>query len=710
MMVAALLLVPAVSAAQQNEGAAPTGRQIDIGIRGTAYGSGSDEARYQRYRDLRDGVTLDFFRYLREGDGWAFNAEADHVGYRDQRAAATFNRFGRVKASFQWDQVPLFYSGTTRTPFAEVAAGVFVLDDSIQGVPAALPGVVAQSAMFDLRQRRHTADAQVVFTASRHADVTLSVKNTLRQGAQPYAGTFGIGGAIASEFPMPLDQRTTEFAGAFEWANDRAFARVGYDGSFFRNDVQSLVWDNPSRTTDIATGSSRGRMALSPDSDMNTLSASGSVKLPGRSRAAAHVSYGVMAQDSALLPFSINTAHADIPLPRATAEAEAHVTAMNYSFTSSPVRMLWFNARYRQYEFDNRTPEFHITQWVNWDSSVATGEHTSEPFGYTRHTFDGDAVFSPTRYVGMKFGYTREQTDRLHRVVEETTEDIVRASVDSTGLGWLTVRGIYEHAERRGTPVHWQELLAIGEQPTLRHFDISDRDRDRVTGLVLVTPISQLSFNLSAALGNEDYPGTNFGLRDNDNQVYTVGVDVVPRDSLSFGVSFGYEEYNALQASRTANPLPARTEEYLADPAQQFNDPRRDWTDDTSDIVKTFSASMDLLKLIPKADIRVGYDLSRGRTTYVYGLAPDTIIAAPSQLPPVRNELQRGSADVTYFLTSHFGIGMAYTFDRYLVEDFALGDLGGLALPASNPALMMIGYTYRPYTAHTTWARMTYYW
>src|SRR5688572_7689880 len=350
-MVATFLLVSATATAQQNEAGQATARQIDIGVRGTTYASGSDDARYQRYRDLRDGVTVDFFRYLKESDLWQFEAQADHLGYRDQRASASFNRFGKVKAVFQWDQLPLFYSGTTKTLYNEVSPGVFTMDDAIQSTTA-LSGAIGTAGVFDLRQKRHTANAGVTYSASRHTDISVAVTNTLRQGAQPYAGTFGIGGAVAAEFALPLDQRTTDLRAALEWGNTRGFAKIAYDASFFRNDVQSLTWDNPARATDILTGSSRGRLALAPDSDMNTLSASGSLKLPGRSRASAFVSYGVMAQDSALLPFSVNSAQPILELPRATAQADAHVTAMNYSFTSSPVRMVWFNARYRQYEFD----------------------------------------------------------------------------------------------------------------------------------------------------------------------------------------------------------------------------------------------------------------------------------------------------------------------------------------------------------------------
>ena len=95
----------------------------------------------------------------------------------------------------------------------------------------------------------------------------------------------------------------------------------------------------------------------------------------------------------------------------------------------------------------------------------------------------------------MRAGYTREDVDRTFRIVEKTTEDTARASVDLTGIGWLTVRGIYEHGKRSGSPVDGLELLSIGEQPTLRQFDISDRNRDRFSAVVLVMPLSILSFN-----------------------------------------------------------------------------------------------------------------------------------------------------------------------------------------------------------------------
>jgi MtrB/PioB family decaheme-associated outer membrane protein len=738
-MVAALLLVSGAAMAQDDNGSpapqqdvaksapAPAGEfgftnSIDFGIRGTFFGDGSDQARFQRYSDQRDGGTIDRIRFGKMTNAYQLKLEGDHLGYRDQRFSLAYQNYGKVKANFEWNQIPLYYSDSTQSLYSATAPGVLSMNDAlqlgIQNRTTTVLSAVGQATGFELRSRRDVANASVIYSATPDLDFKILVRNTDRQGTQPWAGSFGISGTPATvELQVPLDHRTTELGTSLEWGNTRGFAKVAYEGSFFRNNIPTLTWDNPARLTDapFAANSSApavGRESLWPNSNMNTASVSGGVNFAGRSRATGYVSVGSMRQNDTLLPMTVNPLIPVVPLERATAEAEARITAMNYNFTSRPTNTLWFSARYRQYQFDNRTPVFETGSYVNYDTSYSpTLNHESEPLGYTRHTFDGDASYSPFRLVGFRAGYTREETDRTHRIVANTTEDTARASVDLTGLGYLTVRGVYEHGKRRGSEVDGLELLSIGEQPSLRQFDISDRDRDRFSTIVTVTPFSFLSLNGSAAVGREEYPGTNFGLRNNNNNVYSIGFDLVPSDAINFGMSYGWEKYTALQASRTSNPLPANTEQYLNDPTQTFNDPRRDWTDDSADRVKTLDLSFDLLKLVPKTEFRFGYDYSRAESTYVYGLAPNSVVAAPVQLPAVTNQLRRGTFDVKYFLTSHLAAGVVYWYDDYQVNDFALGPRESLALPATaSPAIIQMGYSYRPYTANTVWGRITYLW
>jgi MtrB/PioB family decaheme-associated outer membrane protein len=692
------LLMPAGAMGQDQ-----TPNVADFGITGTTYGDNSDQARYQRYRDLRDGGTLNLFRFTKATDSRWLNLQADHVGYRDQRYSVSFNDYGTLKTSFEWNQIPLFFNQDTRTLFTQTAPGVLRLDDAIQSglqnKTATLTGVVAQAQPFDLRVRRNVADFKLTYNARQHLDFNLVFKNTTKDGNQPWAGTFGFGDAV--ELPVPVDTRTTDLGAAIEWATSRGSVRLGYDGSFFRNNTGTLVWDNPLRVTDSPTlGPLQGRMSLWPDSNMSAGSVMGLLNLPARSRATAYISVGNWSQNDPLIPFTINSSLPVIPLDRTTADAQARVTSMNYTFNSRPADEVSFTARYRSYDFDNRTPVFHVGKTVSYDTSVATfADGGTSPYSLTRRTFDAEVSLTPVKYIkysAFRAGYTREQISQTFRSFDTTTEDTLRLSADTAGLTWLTLRGVYEHGKRVGSGLDEQVLDDIGEQVSLRQFDISDRTSDRFSAIVQVSPWSQVSFNGTASAGKEDRPGAVFGLRSNDNRGYSFGLDYVPREAVSFGLNYQFEKYTALQASRQANP------------GAQFNDPTRDWTTDSSDNVKTFTAALDLLKAWPKTDVRLAYDYSHAESLYVYGLVPNSTLPPVVQLPAVVNQLQRGTLDVRYHLTSHVAAGLVYWYDKYSVNDFALG--AATLTSIAQPSFLMIGYLDRPYTVSTVSGRFTYYW
>jgi len=718
----ALVLAPAALSAQETGGASQSGPPTptatateadqttpnfaDFIGRGTIFGDNSDKARFERYRDLRDGGTLDAFRYTSDTMSRHINVQADHVGYRDQRYSAAYDDFGKLKVTFEWNQIPLFFSQDTATLFSEVTPGVLRISDAIQsGIQnktTTIGAAVGQAQPFDLRLQRDILSLRMTYTATPNLDWNVAIKNTTKDGTQPWAGTFGFSDAV--ELAVPVDTRTTDIGTSLEWRNDRASATLGYDGSFFRNNIGTLIWDNPLRITDSSTaGPLQGRMSLWPNNNLNTASASGSISLPANSRATGYLSIGAMTQNDALIPFTTNSALPTIPLDRTTADAKAIVTAQNYQFTSRPVEGWWFNVRYRSYDFDNRTPVFNVSQTVAYDTTVeAFAEGGTSPFSFTRRNLDAEASYTGFRWTALRAGYSREQVDQTFRTFDTTVENTARLSADVTGISWLTLRGVYEHAKRTGSGLDEQALDDLGEQVSLRQFDISDRTTNRFSGIVLVMPFSSLSFNGTVSAGNEDRPPTmpsgqeTFGLRSNDSRSYSIGMDYVPRDQVSFGISYEFEKYTADQLSRQANP------------GVQFNDPTRDWTTDGADRAHTLFASLDLLKVWPKTDVRFGYDFSRAETTYIYGLAANTTLPPVVQLPPVQNELQRGTADLRYTISRHFQAGGAYWFEKYTVDNFAQNPstLSTLA----QPSFLILGYLTRPYTANTIIGRVTYLW
>ncbi len=340
-----------------------------------------------------------------------------------------------------------------------------------------------------------------------------------------------------------------------------------------------------------------------------------------------------------------------------------------------------------------------------------------------RQNFDADVNFTPITAAAVGVGYTRANEDRNHRIFESTADDLVRVSFDSVGTGFFTLRTKYERSQRRASgaaseiAVHLAETLERHEeQPNLRHFDVAERDRDRVTVIGSVMASENVSINASVAAGKDDYirdqfvasGESRFGLRDNTHRVLTFGFDAAPLEEASIAASYSHERYKAFSTSRQARP------------GAQFVDQSRDWSTDATDRVHSFLVLFDLMRLNDRVDVQVSYDFNRARAFYEYGTGtvadrtlPEEVIVegtlpTPEELPPTLSQLHRATTDLTYWVTDQLGIGGSYWFEDFDVEDFTLDVESTPNLLRGNT--LLLGYLYRPYTANTVWGRLVYRW
>lgn len=690
---------------------------VDFGYRGTSFTG--DEARYNRYRDLRDGGYVDRFRFAKENQTVAFHAEANNVGYRDQRYYADVQSIGKVRATFEFNSNPL-YQVQARSYFTGAGTGTLTINDAAQTAIQTSP-TNAESALaaygnnYNIESRRDNANLNMIYTAARDVDVKVQVRNTNRTGSNLQDFGFGSspGNMMVLDMPVPVDDRTTDLRTRLEWANQRGLLAVGYDASWYDQHNAAFTFDNPQRVSDSATaGPAFGRAALMPSNSMNTFSVNGAYALPKHSKASAAISYGVMDQNESLLPLTTNTALAGLPaLPRASAEAKVDVVSTALGFNSRPTRDLWLNAKFRYYDYRNKTESF-TTVVVPGDYGIGVSE-TSEPTAFDRTSFDLDASYSALKYLDVGGGYSYEgyanhlanETEQ-GRIYKSTGENIFRLTANSTGSQYLSARVKYERGSRTSNGFDPEILAEIGEQPGIRHYDIAPRDRNRVTGTFVVTPRPVFDVNASIFYGHDEYPETTYGLQDNKNNGYSIGFDIVPNAIVNFGLNYGREKYDTLQASRTSNPAPDPT----------FTDPRRDWTNTINDKVNTLSMDLNLVKAIKRTDIRVGYDISDGNTNYAYGLVPNTTLTAPVQYTTQpTNRLDVGKVDVQYFIRANLALGGAYWYEQWKVQDFALDPAIIDALIVRNPTSNALtgfytGYSNAPYKANTFFLRMRYLW
>lgn len=681
---------------------------IDFGGRITQVDG--DEARFQRYRDLRGGIYGTNMLLGRRTEDWNFEAQAWNAGYRDQRYQLEFQRIGRLEATFLWDQIPMFISRDTRTLYTQTAAGVFRIEDSIQQEIQAgtrtLRNFEDQAVRFDLKTQRKIGQADVKFAFDRSTDITLLVRNTTREGAIPFGATFGFNNAV--ELPVPVDWRHTELQSALEWGNDSGMLRIGWDGSTFDNNVEGVTWDNPLRFgPDIAGTPSQGRMSLWPGSTLTYLHGTGAVSLPARTRVTAYVALGQGRSNESLLPFTINTAIAPVALARPTAEAENQMTIAQFTLASRPTRVVSFNAKYRYADVDVQTPIFERRGGsVAYDANFNASAGPSEYHSVKRATFDADAAFQLVPTTSMKVGFSHLASDYTHRIWEKTAENVFRVSLDTTGNQYLMVRGLYENRKREGEQFEAGALAEVGELADMRHFDVANRNRQRFTLIATLMPGGMVGLTASAGVGRDEYPDSGAGLQSYDSDQYSAGFTVTPDDRYNLTASYGWERYQSLQRSRAATTA-----------ADQAN-PLRNWTTDFTGKVHFLEAGVDI-DAIERTAIRLSADWNRSNDTYLYGLVTGSPLAVPEQLPAVKNELLRGEVDITYELTRNLRFGVAYWYDDYDVQDFALGPttLTGIALPPvqeGQPVVatnaLLLGYLYRPYTAHAGFVKLTYLW
>lgn len=723
-LIAALVLASAAAAAAQTPPSRPQPTDpVEIGasgFTGNPYGTidfggrytdvTGDEARFQRYRDLRGGAFLNEVLFGRRSENWTLLAQAWNVGYRDQKYEVEYRNVGRLRASFLWDQIPMYISADTRTLYTDAAPAVLRLEDvmqqQIQGGTKTLRDFEDQAVNFDMRTTRYIGQADVVFNANRETDLAFSIKNTTRTGEIPMGGTFGFSNAV--EVAAPIQTRTTDFRSALEWGNTRGMLRVGWDGSVYTNDNETMVWDNPLRYGPDASGApSQGRLPLWPSNTLNYLHGLGAYNFTRQGRVSAYLALGSATSNEDLLPHTINTALATIPLSRPSAEAEQQSTIAQMNFSMRPVPRLSLTAKYRYSDVDVQTPIFERTGSVAYDSSLSTTPSESEYHSVNRTTFDADAAFAVLPFTSVKVGFGTLDTEYTHRLWETTRENVFRASVDTTSNPVMMLRALYENRSREGDGFDPAALLEVGELPGMRHFDVANRDRQRFTLIASVTPGGIFGINGSAGIGRDEYPEGTHGLQSYDSDQYSIAVDVIPDDRYAFNFSYGWENYNSLQHSRNASSA-----------AEAIN-PLRDWTTDFDGQVRFADATLDIAEAIEKTSIRINVDWSSGDDLYVYGLVPGSPLAVPEQLPPVTNEILRSSVDVTYAISNQVKLGFAYWYEDYQVEDFALGPdtLSGIALPPVEPGqpvvatnALLLGYQYRPYTAHVGFVRVTYRW
>jgi MtrB/PioB family decaheme-associated outer membrane protein len=626
-------------------------------------------AKFLQYRDVPSGLIWQsvYFRVARDSFT-TLQLFGHNLGQQDQDLSLRANQPGTADVQLRWDRIPHVFSTNARFLGTESAPGIFTLP-----VPRPDTATLNRSPFVaPVKERWDPINGTLTLTPSPKWDFKVEYQHIDKNGDRPMGMAFGGSNNNAREINEPIDQSMNDLRLSQAYTQPHFQAMVSYAYSQFSNALQSVGSDNPLVTVDsLAAGTSRGRTALAPNNQAQTITGTAAVSLPRHTRVTGTLSYGWRSQNEAFIAPTINSKDLD-SLTRAgyvfptSLNGSIHTSLVNLTMTSRPIRPVTVSARYRSYDFKDETPEVSVPILVISDRTFAAGA-TSERFPYTQDNADVSVSVRPRAPFTVTAGYAWDRMDRDSAVrnVSRVTENTNRLSVDYTGLAWASVRLSYNHGERRGSEYY---QLTTSENPDSRRFDEADRNQSNLDLMLTVTPIDQITLTGTYQVGRDTFPNSPDGVqRDNSNAI-GAELDWTPIPRFLMGAGYLREWYNNQFDSRYRTGSTDAT----------LNNATFTWVatniDSSTTAYVTFSAT-----LIPnRLELGGMWQISKSTfqmqafnpVTPTGGTAAQNAAATAMTFPAATQELQPLTLNVRYRLSADWSLTARYQTEHFTNYNF----------------------------------------
>jgi MtrB/PioB family decaheme-associated outer membrane protein len=329
---------------------------------------------------------------------------------------------------------------------------------------------------YDLYTRRQAVSAQFTVNFDPRWAMDGSVRPEHKDGAKPM-GTVSrnTGGDISTPIPDLIDQNHTQTNLGVNFKNDRAFAQAAYYGSYFRNNVSSMSWQNWASPT-----GTMNTMSTAPANDFSQVNATAGVNVSATAKLVANGSYSRATQNA---PFLTDPTTPVVPVN--SLNGLVVTTALSAKLTSKPSKKLNLAAGYRFDDRDNQTA-VHVFQYADAGEApvananfpagstnplgpvVAQNANANRPYSRKLNQFTADADYAVAPHQWVRAGYQFERIDRWCAGswidcadAAVTNENVLRGEWRTSVAASVTARVNYAYAVRRDPTYNENAFLAL---------------------------------------------------------------------------------------------------------------------------------------------------------------------------------------------------------------------------------------------------------
>ena len=656
------------------------------------------EAKFQEFSEEPRGVFLEEYAVRAWRDRNLLLFYGDHALRHDQSNALTWWNGARWRLDLGYQEVPHNLSFIARSPFSEIAPGLEVISDSLQaanqanaaGYPARLRDALNSSPRLNLGFRTDISRARMRARPARGWQFELNGSRRMRSGRKAFGGAFSPGNGI--EIWEPIEQRILDGTARASYTKEKATLQATAEVSEFHNDVNTLTFDNPAKLTGAQN---QGRIDLYPTNRSVRGTLAVGYKLPARSAFNGTVGLARNTQNDPWIPFTVNKADPyssldSLPSERST-HAKVDVLTQDYRLTSRPRSDVSATLKFRQYHYDNKTPEHVFSGESVADGAFTPGAIESESRSYKHNSYGGELSYTPFRKVSLTGIAERLDRTRTHREVLSDREEAVEGKLHLRPMDKLSVEGHVRHAKR------WDRDADFSydgeEQTALRRFDVGARDHMDSGGGFTLTPTERIELGGTFGYVFEKYSDdladtVRIGLRRVHSRNASADFTFHAKDNLDLDGAFGWEQMVSRQASRQSR-------------AAAFGTADSTWTARLKDEGWFANLGVDWRMRPDRLGFKADLDYARWPTTFAFVSVKPAVITAQNP-PGIRYRRIDLTLESDYNVAERTQLGLRYNWEEFDVTDFSSVDIPnlGIAAGASNINYVYLGDSYQSYRAH----------
>jgi len=598
-------------------------------------------------------------RYLKNGTEISWHAE--DLGLDSRALSVSAGKPGKFGFSLGYRELPYRLFDSTATVFSSSAADALSLPATwtTAGTTAGFTALSSSLTAQNIEKDRQIFEFGARYLPTRKVRLYADYSRQQRDGVSIMSGSSFTQGAL---LPRPIDDYTDRVDAGARFALGSFDMTLAYYGSFYRNQLGSLTWDNPFTTV---PGAGQGRLALEPDNDFQQFSLSGVYRANFWNTVFAFsVATGRGEQDADLLPYTINTLLPTSPLPLTSLDAKVDTNNYALTFTSRPHKRASIKLSYRFDERDNQTP---VSVWsrVITDTFLSGDAEANVPYSFERSRLNLSASYRLFDTVKVSAGYDRTDLDRDFQEVAEQTEDTgwgkVRwrptANIEAIFKGGTSRREIDSYDTDIG--------LSFGQNPLMRKFYLAYRYRE-FAEVSLSASLSErpISIGMTYLYADDSYSQSELGITESTEDRFTADFSWAVSENSSVYLTAGSESIDSIQLG-----------------SETFIGPMWEATHD--DDFTHYGGGFRIAGTGDKFDLTFDYTHSDGETEIEF--AGPVVSATP--LPALESTMDSLRLSLNYKISERFDASIGIRYERFETADWALEGVQ----PDTIPAVLTMG-------------------